>query len=99
MKAVVVITDSEALPEFERAFVAAKTRGFTVLPAVYGCGRTGLKTGDRVHPGSSSLLFTVVPDDQLDRTLAFVRKVRDQAGVAPATKIYVAAVEEPPEAA
>lgn len=94
MKAVVVVTDSEALPEFERAFLEGRSRGFTVLPTVFGRGRTGLKAGDRVHPGSSSLLFTVVPDGDLDATLAFLRQIRDRAGVAEATKIYVASVEE-----
>jgi hypothetical protein len=94
MKAVVVITDSEALPEFERAFLIAKDRGFTILPTVFGSGRTGLKAGDRVHPGSSVLLFTVVPDGELEAALAFVREVRDRAGVAAATKIYVTIAEE-----
>ena len=94
MKAVVVITDSEAMREVERAFVAEKGRGFTVLPSLLGRGRTGLKSGDRVHPGGSSLLFTVVPDAELEETLAFVRRVRDGAGAAEATKIYVATVDE-----
>jgi len=94
MRAVVVITDSEAMKAFERAFLDGGTRGFTILPTVAGRGRTGLKTGDRVHPGGSSLLFTVLPDGELAGTLDFLRGVRDRAGVAEATKIYVAAVDE-----
>ncbi len=94
MRAVVVITDSEAMKAFERAFVEAGTRGFTILPTVWGRGTTGLKAGDRVHPGGSSLLFTVLPEAELAGTLDFLRQVRDQAGAAEATKIYVAAVDE-----
>ncbi len=86
MKAVVVITDSEALRDFEQAFVTAKGPGFTVIPSLLGKGRTGLKSGDRVHPGASTVLFTVVPDADLEGTLAFLRGVRDAAGVKDATK-------------
>ena len=94
MKAVVVITDSAALPVFERAFLADGGRGFTLVPAVLGSGKTGLKAGNRIHPGSSSLLFTVVPDGDLEETLAFVRRLRDDAGATEATKIYIVPAEE-----
>ena len=94
MKAIVVITDSDAIPVFERAFLESGDRGFTVVPTVWGRGKTGLKTGDRVHPGGSSLLFTVVADQEQEAVLAFVREVRDRAGVHELTKIYVTGVDE-----
>ena len=94
MRAVVVITDSEAMKAFERAFVESGDRGFTIVPTVLGRGKTGLKAGDRVHPGASSLLFSVLDEDELDATLAFLRQVRDAAGVRDHTKIYVAPIEE-----
>jgi len=94
MKVVVVITDSEAIREFERACISNPERGFTIVPKVWGQGKTGLKAGNRVHPGGSSLLFTVVPDADVKATTAFLREVRDRAGVADATKIYVSPVEE-----
>ena len=58
MKALLIVTDSEAVPAFERVLA----EGFTVLPASVGLGRSGLKAGDRVHPGSSSLIFTVMTE-------------------------------------
>jgi hypothetical protein len=93
MRAVIVITDSAAMPAFERAFLEGG-HAFTLLPEVVGAGRTGLKAGNRVHPGGSSLLFTVVPDDELEPTLGFVRGLRDETGAAAATKIYVLQAEE-----
>jgi len=95
MKAVVVITEAEAMNAFERAFIVDGTRGFTIVPRVWGSGKTGLKAGTRVHPGGSSLLFSVVADEDAAATVEFVRKVRDDSGSAVATKIYVVAVEEP----
>lgn len=94
MKAVVVITDSEAMRTFERAFVEGGDRGFTIVPTLMGRGRTGLKAGDRVHPGASSLLFTVLAEDQVESALAFVRAVRDAAGLRDQTKLYVAPIDE-----
>jgi hypothetical protein len=51
MKALLIVTDSEAVPVFERV-LAEEKEGFTVVPASIGLGRSGLKAGDRVHPGS-----------------------------------------------
>lgn len=94
MKAIVVITDSEAMKDFERAFIESGDRGFTIVPTLLGRGKTGLKAGDRVHPGGSSLLFTVLAEPELDGTLAFLRSVRDAAGVRDQTKLYVAPIDE-----
>jgi hypothetical protein len=94
VKAVVVITDSEAMKAFERAFIERGDRGFTIVPTVIGRGKTGLKAGDRVHPGASSLLFTVLAEPEVERTLGFLRKVRDEAGVRDQTKLYLAPVDE-----
>jgi nitrogen regulatory protein P-II len=94
MKAIVLITDSEAMKAFERAFVASGDRGFTIIPAVVGRGKTGLKAGDRVHPGGSSLLFTVLPENELETTLAFLRTIRDEVGVPEQTKLYVMPMDD-----
>ena len=94
MRAVVVITDADAIRDFERAFLEAGSRGFTIVPEVFGRGRSGLKTGDRVHPGGSSLLFSVVGDHEVEEVVAFVKGVRDRAGVTDSTKIYSAPVDE-----
>lgn len=91
---VVVVTDSEAVREFERGLVERGGPGFTVVPRVWGSGRTGLKAGDRIHPGGSSLLFTVVPDAELPKTLALLHELRERAGAGPSTKTYVLAAEE-----
>lgn len=94
MRMLLVITDTEAMPELERALLESGDRGFTVAPRVYGRGRSGLHAGDRVHPGASSMLFTVVPEKDLDETLGVLRAARDRAGAAAVTKIYSLPAEE-----
>jgi hypothetical protein len=94
MRMLLVITDSEALPAFERGFLESGGRGFTVAPRVYGRGRSGMHAGTRAHPGASSLLFTVVPEAEEAETLRFLRELRDRAGAAERTKIYALPAED-----
>jgi nitrogen regulatory protein PII len=89
MKAVVVVTDWEVMQQVESALLDAGTEGFTIIPRVLGSGRSGVKTGDRIHPGGSSLMFSVVPNDHLDDTLRVVREVRDRTQSARDTRIFV----------
>lgn len=92
MKALLIVTDSDAVPAFERV-LAEEREGFTVLPAVVGHGRSGLKAGDRVHPGSSSLLFTVMTEGEEARTLAALKHARDAAGLGARTRMWSLDVE------
>jgi nitrogen regulatory protein PII len=94
MKAIMLITDSEAMRGFERVLIGEGHHGFTVVPAVAGSGRHGLKTGDRVHPGSSSLLLTVVDDQELSPMVALLRRARGEAGGAEAARIWSFNVDE-----
>lgn len=94
MKAVVVITDSEVMKQFERACISNRERGFTIIPKVWGQGKTGVKAGSRVYPSGLSLLFTVVPDAELDATMDLLKKVRDDAGATDVTKMFVVPAEE-----
>ncbi len=93
MKALLIVTDSEAVPAFERV-LAEEKEGFTVVPASVGFGRSGLKAGDRVHPGSSSLIFTVMTEGEEERTLRLLRGARDTAGYADRTRMWTFALEE-----
>ena len=94
MRAIMVITESEAMKEYERILITEGHQGFTVVPAVAGSGRHGLKTGDRVHPGSSSLLLTVAREDAAASLLELLRRTRDSAGQAERTRMWSFAVEE-----
>lgn len=94
MKAILLVTDSEAMPEFERVLIGAGHQGFTVLPALAGSGRQGLKTGDRVHPGSSSLLLAVVPEAEEAPLVQRLRRLRDERGWGELTRMWSFAAEE-----
>jgi len=88
MKAIILITDSEAMEEFERVLTAEGHQGFTVMPAVAGRGRHGTKTGDRVHPGSSSLMLTVAGGGETGALLELLRRTRDAGGYGEVTRMW-----------
>ncbi len=94
MKAILLVTDAEAMREFERVLIAEGHQGFTVMPATAGSGRHGLKTGDRVHPGSSSLLLAVDGDEQLAPMLDLLREVRQRTGGPEASRLWSFGVDE-----
>ena len=94
MRAIMLVTDSDAMKEFERVLAAEGHQGFTVMPAVAGSGRHGIKTGDRVHPGASSLLLTVAGEDAAASLLGLLRRARDAAGYGEITRIWSFAVAE-----
>jgi len=88
MKAIILITDSEAMREYERVLAAEGHQGFTVVPAVAGSGRHGLRTGDRVHPGSSSLMLTVTDAPGASPLLELLRRTRDGGGYGEVTRMW-----------
>ena len=88
MKLLLAVTDSEAIPAFERALREHGNQGFTVFPNVIGHGRSGFKMGDRVHPGRSSLLMTAVTDNDEASVVDLLKAVRDKQGVAKGARIF-----------
>jgi hypothetical protein len=48
--------------------------GYTELPPVHGAGRTGRRLGTRAWPGDASIVFSIVPDEQVERLTALLRE-------------------------
>lgn len=88
MPMLVVVTDSDAMPAFERALIESGDLGFTVVPTVSGRGRSGLHAGDRVHPGGSSVLFLVASESEVAAAAEILRAVRDRENVADTTRMF-----------
>jgi len=73
MKMLFLVTDSEYEPHCLTTLKEKGVTGYTVVPNVFGAGRTGLKMGDRVHPGASVVVIAVVPDDVVSDLMACIR--------------------------
>jgi hypothetical protein len=73
MKMLFLVTDSEYEPHCMTTLKEKGVTGYTVIPDVFGAGKSGLKMGDRVHPGASVVVIAVVPDDAVPSLMACIR--------------------------
>jgi hypothetical protein len=97
MKLVVVVFNF-VYDEAVRAMIERlKVPGFTEVPRVFGTGESGKRFGTHAFPGHDTMLFTVLPAEQVPPLLEEIRhfkegleyKSRRHAGI----KAYVLAVE------
>jgi len=65
MKLLMIIVESEHKEELEVLLNRNHVIGYTEIPQVHGVGSTGVRMGSRAFPRTSSLFFTVVPDEQV----------------------------------
>jgi hypothetical protein len=73
MKMLLIVTDSEYEPHCMNMMREKGISGYTVIPTVFGAGRSGAKMGDRVHPGASSLILAAVQDAAVPEILSCIR--------------------------
>ncbi len=93
MKMLVLVTDSEYEPHCMTTLKEKGVEGYTVIPDVFGAGRTGLKMGDRVHPGASVVVFAAVPDEAVPDLMECIRQCVDDRKLCASTHAWVLPVE------
>jgi hypothetical protein len=84
--------DSEAISEIEKGFVRQELP-FTAISGAVGEGKSGLRSGDRIHPGGVAVFFTVVADDRIDSAVDRIAAERNRLGADEMVKIFVLPVE------
>ena len=92
MKLLWVVVDAGRLTGMQDVLRAAGASGWTVSPVLEGSGRTGVHSGDRVHPGALVNLFCVADDALASRLFDDVRAARDAAGDV-ITRLFLLPVE------
>jgi nitrogen regulatory protein PII len=80
MKLVFAIADAGCLDELRANLRRFDVPGYTILPVAEGSGRTGLHTGDRVHPGALAAVMIVAQDDQATQLFDELVRCRDAMG-------------------
>ena len=66
MKLLMILAPTECLEEIEALVRERDIHAYTEFRALHGEGETGGRLGNRAFPGTSSLLMTVLPADQVD---------------------------------
>ncbi len=93
MKMLFLVTDSEYEPHCMATLKEKGVEGYTVIPDVFGAGRSGLKMGDRVHPGASVVVLAAVPDESVSELLACIRQCVADRKLCASTHAWVLPVE------
>ncbi|MFB3851638.1 MAG: PG0541 family transporter-associated protein [Acidobacteriota bacterium] len=69
MKMLFIVTDSEYEPHCLNLMREKGIAGYTIVPNVFGVGKSGAKMGDRYHPGSSVLIMSAIEDDKIPEVM------------------------------
>ena len=80
MKMVVMVADAARIDAVRKDLAALGSPGYTVIPVAEGAGRTGVHTGDRVHPGALALVVVIDEARNADRIFDELVKRRDAHG-------------------
>lgn len=65
MKMVIIVYDTGAEALVEEALEKAGAQGWTRITDVIGKGRTGIRMGDPVFPGTNNMMIAVMEDQKL----------------------------------
>ncbi len=93
MKMLVIVTDSEYVPHCMNMMREKGMEGYTVIPEAFGIGRSGVKMGDRLHPGGSSVIFSVIPDEKVPNVMECIQGCISDDRLCEATHAWVVPVE------
>jgi uncharacterized protein YaaQ len=95
MKMLMIIVDEKFRDSVEVVLEENDARGFTEIPTVLGEGTRGKKLGSRLHPGASSIVFSIVADEKVETLkTALLGACKVQQGCAEPIHLAVLPVEQ-----
>lgn len=77
MKMIMIYADASRLEAVRRNLKELSAPGYTVLAVEEGAGKTGVHTGDRVHPGSLALVMVIEEDARAEELFDELVRRRD----------------------
>ncbi len=93
MKMLFLVTDSEYEPHCMNMMRERGVTGYTMVQDVMGVGKTGAKMGDRVHPGASVLIISVVQDNSAPALLECIQTCVKEGRLCQSTHAWIVPVE------
>lgn len=78
MKLVMVVYDTGAESLVEEALEKIQAQGWTRITDVIGKGRTGLRKGDPIFPGTNDVMITVIEDAQVEPLRLELAQIPDE---------------------
>lgn len=80
MKMILALVNAARLDALRLELVAASAPGYSIVAVAEGSGRTGVHTGDRVHPGALAAVFVVDEEPRATALLERLARWRDASG-------------------
>ncbi|MCA9726520.1 MAG: hypothetical protein R3E12_02800 [Candidatus Eisenbacteria bacterium] len=74
MKMLMLIVERDVRERVETILSESEVQGFTEIPTVFGSGTSGPRLGSRAFPDTSSIIFSVLEDDQVGRVMDSLTK-------------------------
>lgn len=68
MVALLLVFRSSMTSDMQEVMHQCGIEHYTLIPNASGKGETGNVVGSFFYPGTNSVIFSVIPDDQVDRT-------------------------------
>ena len=92
MKMILLVADAARFDAVRDDLRELRASGYTTFPVIEGAGRSGMHTGDRVHPGGLVVLMVVESDDRANPLFEELVRRRDAAGDV-MTRLFLVPVE------
>jgi hypothetical protein len=74
MKLMMVLVPSDCLAEMQAVIERHEIHAYTEIPNVLGAGLSGRKLGTRAYPGTTSMILTILPAEQVEALVAAVKE-------------------------
>jgi hypothetical protein len=80
LKMILMVADATRLEAVRHCLKEMNAPGYTVLPVEEGAGRTGVHSGDRVHPGALALVMVIDEDAKAEAMFDELVRRRAECG-------------------
>ncbi len=80
MKMLLIVVDRQCRDQLEVLLKELGVTGFTEIPEVLGMGKSGMRLGSGAFPKTSTLVFTVVPEEKVKVIRTELRRYCDSCG-------------------
>ena len=94
MKMVMIICPDNRTDTIRELIARRDVHAYSELHEVTGAGKKGMKHGDRIWPGKSVIVFTVVSEEKKAALLAALKECRDSLPSEESLRAFVVPVEE-----
>ncbi|MFN7950831.1 MAG: hypothetical protein U0610_03820 [bacterium] len=93
MKLIVAMCSTSRSDELHQVLLDLGVEGYTEIGALTGAGKTGRKLGTRMFPGTTTMTWTVVPDDRVDAIMSALGALAERCYPAEGLHAFVLCIE------